>query len=160
MNLFFWIKPRRQNPFIASSLYDETDFYRAFISDLNREKEEVIIESPYITTKRMDMLYPIFSKLTKKGIKIYEITRDPIEHEGNLRIQAEREIRGFEMLGIQVLICSGKHHRKLAMVDRKVLWEGSLNILSQCYSREIMRRIESEAITRQMFSFLRLGRII
>ncbi len=48
----------------------------------------------------------------------------------------------------------------LTRLDRNVLWEGSLNILSQTYSREIMRRIESEQLTLEMFNFLKLGRYI
>jgi hypothetical protein len=63
-------------------------------------------------------------------------------------------------MGIQVLLCSGNDHRKLAIIDRKVLWEGSLNILSQTKSREIMRRIENETLALEMFEFLRLERFI
>ncbi|MDE2026629.1 MAG: hypothetical protein KGJ07_09155, partial [Patescibacteria group bacterium] len=65
-----------------------------------------------------------------------------------------------EEVGIQVLLCRGNHHRKLAILDRKILWEGSLNILSQANSREIMRRIDSEMITKQMFSFIQYSKFI
>ncbi len=64
------------------------------------------------------------------------------------------------MMGVQVLLCSGNHHRKLAIIDRKILWEGSLNILSQVRSREIMRRIEGKELAIQMFKFLRLEKFL
>ncbi len=78
----------------------------------------------------MKQLYPFFSKLMKKGIRIYIITRSPFEHESKYLFESEFEIQRFENTGIQVLLCDGNHHRKLAIIDREILWEGSLNILS------------------------------
>jgi phosphatidylserine/phosphatidylglycerophosphate/cardiolipin synthase-like enzyme len=143
-----------------STLYDEKTFYSAFLSDLEACRHEVFIESPYITTKRVEMLMPLFKALLAKEVKIYVMTRDPKEHEENMEYQSEDAIRTFEAIGVQVLLCVGNHHRKLAILDRKILWEGSLNILSQTYSREIMRRIESEKIALEMFNFLKLSRFL
>lgn len=143
-----------------STLYDETTFYQRFAKDLENCNKEVIIESPYITTKRMKMFMPIFKKLIEKGVKIYIMTRDPKEHSESMEIQSESAINQCEVMGVQVFICTGNHHRKLAILDREVLWEGSLNILSQTKSREIMRRIEDKKLANQMFDFLKLGRFI
>ena len=101
---------------------------------------------------------PIFEELLKRNVKIYVITRDPKEHNEYMEIQSEEEISMFEIIGVQTLLCSGNHHRKLAIIDRKILWEGSLNILSQNNSREIMRRIEDEDMAIQMFNFLEFGK--
>lgn len=108
----------------------------------------------------MKVLMPIFEKLINREVKIYFITRDPKEHDESMEIQSEEEIRHCEILGIQVLLCVGNHHRKLAILDRKILWEGSLNVLSQTHSREIMRRIESKSVTEEVFNFLKLGKFI
>ncbi len=144
----------------SSQLHDEQTFYKSFIEDLRNCKNEVIIESPFITTERMRGLKPIFEKLVDRGVRVFIITRDPTEHIGGYEIQSEAEISYFEALGVQVLLCVGSHHRKLAISDRKVLWEGSLNILSQTHSREIMRRIEEKEIAQEMFDFLKLDRFI
>lgn len=55
-------------------------------------------------------------------------------------------------LGIEVLVTGG-HHRKLAIIDDNVLWEGSLNILSQNDSCEVMRRIKSDVAANEMIRF-------
>lgn len=144
----------------GSILYDEKTFYNRFTQDLLEAKEEVIIESPYITVQRLLMLKPIFEKLAEKGVNVYIVTRNPNEHDETMAGQAEAGIQYFETLGVQVLLCVGNHHRKLAMIDRNVLWEGSLNILSQTHSREIMRRIENKKLAEEMFEFLKLGKII
>ena len=143
-----------------SSLYDEKTFYGKFTQDLLHATHEVVIESPYITKVRMEMLTPIFKVLIGRGVKVFVITRNPKEHSETLEVQSENEIQKFEALGVQVFLCTGNHHRKLAILDRKTLWEGSLNILSQTKSREIMRRIEDEQITVETFNFLNLRRFI
>lgn len=149
----------KNNPF-TSELFDEKTFYQTFTKDVAQCKSEVIIECPYITAKRMQTFDRIFQKLIDRGVKIYIITRDPQEHEENMEMQSEDTIRWCEEIGIQTLLCTGNHHRKLAILDRKILWEGSLNILSQAYSREIMRRIENEETAIEMFTFLKLKRFL
>lgn len=159
-SLPFFRDEKSHDELIRSQLFDEATFYDAFIKDLKSCRKEVIIESPYITCNRMTRLEHIFQKLVKRGVKVYVITRSPREHEENLARQAELEISIFEEMGVQVLLCAGNHHRKLAILDRSILWEGSLNILSHSQSREIMRRIEGEKLAKQMFEFLKLKKFL
>lgn len=155
----FW-RSKPSSDLLNSQLFDEKTFYQAFIKDLENCREEVIIESPFITNYRAQQLRPIFQKLVNKGVKVYIMTRPPEEHDENLRVQAEGELGELEIMGVQVLLCVGGHHRKLAIIDRKILWEGSLNILSQTRSREIMRRIGSKQLSMQMFDFLKLSKFL
>ena len=48
-------------------------------------------------------------------------------------------------------------HRKLAVIDRAILWEGSLNILSQSNSKEIMRRTKSAFLANQVINFTKMN---
>lgn len=130
------------------------------MKDLRECRKEVIIESPYITSERMKILTPVFADLIENGVSIYVITRNPKEHDEILAKQAETEIQKFENIGVQTLLCVGNHHRKLAIIDRIILWEGSLNILSQARSREIMRRIQSSELATETFNFLNLNKFI
>ncbi len=160
MMFSFFQRKASLDPLVSSKLFNEYTFYEAFMQDLENCKEEVVIESPYITNSRMWPLRPIFQKLVDRNVTVYIITRDPKEHEENLAVQAEGQISEFEIMGVQVLLSEGNHHRKLAMLDRKILWEGSLNILSQVKSREIMRRIESKKLTLEMLKFLKLEKVL
>ena len=135
-------------------------FYQTFLQDLEDSHYEVIIESPFITKERMRTFDCIFLKLLERGVKIYIMTRDPKKHGENIEIQSEEAIRWCEKVGIQILICKGNHHRKLAIIDRTILWEGSLNILSQFKSREIMRRTHNKKLTLQLFDFLEYQKFI
>jgi len=144
----------------TTTLHDEKTFYKAFVRDIDRASEEIIIESPFITSSRMKTLWPSIKGAYVRGVKLYIITRDPNDHGDGYEMQSEREIEAMEALGIQVLLCTGNHHRKLAIIDRKILWEGSLNILSQTHSREIMRRLDGGGFAVDMFKFLNFGRYI
>ncbi len=144
----------------SSRLYDETTFYQQFRQDLLHAAREVVIESPFIAKERAKTLYPIFEQLVNRGVRVYVVTRHPREHSETMEEQSEAEIRRFEVLGVQVFLCTGNHHRKLAIIDRQILWEGSLNILSQAKSREIMRRIDSKETVSEMFRFLKLERYL
>lgn len=138
-----------------SSLYDQGTFYRAFTNDIIHAKQRVIIESPFITMKRVNQLLPILSKLVRRGVVVVVNTKPFEEHNMLLRAMAYEGIALLQDAGVQILMTVG-HHRKLAIVDDDILWEGSLNILSQNDSCEIMRRIKSNEVTSQTVAFLHL----
>ena len=144
---------------LASRLFDEGSFYEAFLSDLRRCRHEVLIESPFITSNRIASLLPIFTKMRSRGISVTIITRDPAAHDAPFNMQASHAIDELLSLGVHVIYMGG-HHRKIAIVDRRTLWEGSLNILSQNDSCEIMRRIESEQLAMQMIQFAKLEKLL
>jgi hypothetical protein len=149
----------RCDDLLASHLYDQDGFYEAFLDDLKKVKYEVIIESPFITTKRMNSLLPVFRQLVKHGKRIVINTKPLDEHEPYYQVQAEQAIIALQELEILVLLTRG-HHRKLAVIDKRITWEGSLNILSQNDSCEVMRRIYSEKLANQMLAVLHLEKFI
>ena len=114
-------KTNSQPILMPSKLHDENTFYHAFINDLNACKEEIIIESPFISSPRMKKLYPVFERFIKRGVRVYAMTCDPREHDDSMEEQSEYEIQRFKRLRVQVLLCTGNRHRKLAILDRKIL---------------------------------------
>jgi hypothetical protein len=144
---------------VDSRLYDQDSFYPAFLSDLKHCKSEVIIESPFMTVRRISSLMPTLRKLSQRGVKIVINTRDPREHDERMCNEATKCVEVLQEIGVTILFTGG-HHRKLAILDRRMLYEGSLNILSQNESCEIVRRIDSVKITNETLRFIDLGRYI
>jgi phosphatidylserine/phosphatidylglycerophosphate/cardiolipin synthase-like enzyme len=145
------------NDLLSSRLYDNRSFYKAFEKDLKGARYSVLIESPFIPTKRMDILLPVLRKLRQRGVRITVNTRDPKEHDAEYEYQAALAVYEMQELGITVLY-TVKLHRKLAIIDSETLWEGSLNILSQNDSCEIMRRTVSQQLANEMVRFIGAGR--
>lgn len=145
---------------LDSTLYDENTFYDRFARDLKRCQHEIIIESPYITSRRVNLLLPALQKLKTKHVKITVNTRDPETHDDQyMQREAREALSKLQHMGVHVLYTGG-HHRKLAIIDRSILYEGSLNILSQNNSCEVMRRIESVQLAWQMTRFLKIDNFI
>ena len=89
----------------------------------------MVIESPFITQRRSMPLLSIVSKLKKRGVEIVVNTKPIEEHDSQYQEQATVVVEMMQDLGVKVLFTNG-HHRKIAIVD-DILYEGSLNILSQ-----------------------------
>lgn len=56
-------------------MYDEQTFYRSFEKDLYRARKSVVIESPFITLRRINELLPVITKLRRRGVFDQIITR-------------------------------------------------------------------------------------
>jgi len=156
LNLF-----ARSRPFSyeSTALYDQNTFYAALDRDLSHCQSELVIESPFITASRMNVLLPIFEKMRRRNVRIIINTRNPLEHDGDYIRQAQESIILLQNMGVKVLYTT-KHHRKLVIVDRRISYEGSLNILSFTDSCEIMRRIVSADIALQTYKFIGVDRYV
>jgi len=139
---------------LTSELLNEETFYPAFTKDLKNCRSELLIECPFITNRRLSQLLPMLQKLKEQKVRIVINTRDPQANDDeDRREDAHRAISKLQHIGVHVLYTGG-HHRKIVVIDRKVLYEGSLNVLSQNSSSEIMRRIESVQLAWQMVRFI------
>jgi len=91
-------------------------------------------------------LWPLLASLFNE---LYSLRlRQCVHYIGSLTIWA---VGIMQDVGIDVLFTNG-HHRKIAIID-DILWEGSLNILSQNNSCEIMRRTKSKEVVNEIISF-------
>ena len=152
----------RPNPteLLSSKLFNEETFYGKFLKDISNCQSELIIECPFVTNRRLTALLPTLRKLKSRGVRITVNTRDPDEESKDYwRSEATSALATLQRYGIQVLF-TDSHHRKLAIIDRHILYEGSLNILSQNNSSEVMRRIESVQLSWQMIRYLNLDKLL
>lgn len=106
----------------------------------------------------MDLL-PVFERLQRKGVKVVVNTRPPEEHDEEYEQQASEAISLLQSVDVEVLFTI-KHHRKIAIIDRELFWEGSLNILSYYDSCEIMRRTVSAVEAESLIKFIGLNKYL
>ncbi len=154
LNLF------KRNPSVPTGhiqMYDQDSFYETFENDLQLAQDEIVIESPFITTKRINALLPLLTSLRSRGVSITVNTRDPSEHDMDYETQALDAVATLQAMDVKVLY-TAKHHRKLAVIDKAIVWNGSLNILSQNDSCEIMWRTSSVELADRLLGFINLTR--
>jgi hypothetical protein len=117
---------------LTSKLFNEKTFYPAFLKDLNKCGSEVLIESPFITNRRLNMLLPTLEKLKTRKVRVVINTRNPEEHDdGFMREDGRRAIASLQRKGIHVLYTSG-HHRKLAINLNPVRQLSPLAVRQDC----------------------------
>lgn len=142
-----------------SGLYDQSTFDRQFLKDIARAQSSLVIESPFIRVSRVEQLIPVIAKLRRRGVSVIINTRRPEEHDDIYETQATDAITMLQNLGVTVLF-TVKHHRKIAVIDREVFYEGSLNILSYYDSCEIMRRTVSPSEADVLLRFIGLHKYL
>lgn len=141
-----------------TNLFNEKTFYHALIKDLMAAKREIIIYSPYASKFRTDFLRPTIEKLINRNVDVFIFTRPLEEYESIIRPQVEHALKRYEELGVCIFYPGRYIHQKVAIIDREVLWEGSLNILSHRASNEMMRRTVDENSATQVMSYLSLNK--
>lgn len=150
-NFEYWaskLNSLEDRPENIGSNYDDIDFWIAFHNDLAKANSELIIFSPYLTNDRLGKLHLKFSQLLSKGIRISVITLSP-----NDRLQlkgATEVVSKLKAMNITVKFRDGMHE-KIAIIDRKIEWSGSLNILSHNSRKEYMKRFEGENTVKELF---------
>jgi phosphatidylserine/phosphatidylglycerophosphate/cardiolipin synthase-like enzyme len=139
-------------------LFDERSFYRSFTKDLLSAKKEVVIYSPFVTKFRSEYFKRTLIELRRRNIAVFIFTRPLKEHDLVMKSEVICALRDYEELGACLIYLPGYIHQKLAIIDREILWEGSLNILSQRQSREMMRLIPDTAMVKQTMQHLGISR--
>lgn len=142
-----------------SGLYDQNTFDDQFLKDIARARSSLVIESPFIRLSRVEQLMPVIEKLRRRGVTVIINTRSPKDHDNIYETQAAEAIEMLQNLGVTVLFTI-KHHRKIAIIDREVFYEGSLNILSYYDSCEIMRRTVSPSEAEVLLRFIGLHKYL
>lgn len=122
-----------------------------FLADMDSAKFHIIIHVPFIALGRMQFFWQRFERLRKRGVMICVFLREPEVWDGR-DFQSDQ---GFEAI-IAKLRELGVHvtpkkliHEKLAIIDGRILWDGSLNYLSHRNTRERANRFASRQVVRE-----------
>lgn len=141
----------------SSRLFNDKTFYKAFVRDLYSAKKEIIIYSPFITKFRANYYKNILEKIRRRNIEVFIFTRPVEEYESMIKPQIEHILKWLDNLGVCVYFPGKYIHEKTAIIDREILWEGSLNILAHRASNEMMRRTKSEESAMEVMNYLGLN---
>jgi hypothetical protein len=137
---------RKKSKPVSEKVYRENEFWREFPNDLMNAKIEVIIVSPFISEKRINLLMRDFEKLINRGVVVRIIVRNEIRYQSNKK----KIIDNMKSMGIMGFYRIRKFHYKGAIIDRKITWFGTMNILSHIDGKECMERIEDPIFVKQL----------
>jgi ribosomal protein L37AE/L43A len=135
--------------------YSEAGFLDALRVDLAASIHAVAILSPFLSQNRAVHYYPVFHALSLRAVVVDVFTRPLHQQPESLRDHAQQVMRSLERCGVRVHLRPGMHE-KIAAIDGKILWHGSLNILSHNDTRESMLRFESPELVKEILADLGL----
>jgi ssDNA-binding Zn-finger/Zn-ribbon topoisomerase 1 len=137
----------------AAGAFTEGTFYPAFQQDLARAHESVVIFSPFATGPGTGRWVDPLRAALVRGVRVRILTRPPDEPGGGTTEEVGELVRALRDLGVAVDL-RARMHEKIAILDGRILWHGSLNILSHRDTHESMLRIESPAACSQLARFI------
>lgn len=131
----------------------DKEFLEHFRSDLISAVGSLVILSPFVSKNRAINYYPVLKTLTHRNVSINIYIRPRGEQPASLRLHFDSVSQKLVSIGSQVHLRAGMHE-KVGIVDDRVLWHGSLNILSHNDTKESMLRLESPALVQELKSEL------
>lgn len=144
---------------MPSHIFDSEEFWPAFTSDLRQARARLILQSPFVASRRLKFLSKQLRSLANQGIPVCAFIQEPRSRNvspTDLDAEASYSLQEFN-LAIEMLKSWGVHvnlrraiHGKFAVIDETILWEGSLNILSHASTSEHMRRWDEPVRAREI----------
>ncbi len=130
-------------------IFNKTSFFPVYLSDIENAVDQVLIISPFVTRKRVTQMMRHFEAVLKRQVKIIIVTRPLEDFKESRRAALKKTYAILKDAGVQVRLKS-KIHQKFAVIDQKITWYGSINLLSFGYSEESIMRLTSSTIAYEL----------
>jgi superfamily II DNA or RNA helicase len=124
-------------------IYDVNSFVDVIMNDFVEAKKEILIVSPFMRKRRLTTVLEWLKIPLKNEINVVIITRPLDSYKAS-----DRMAECFELLhqpAIQV-IQKPNIHQKFVIIDERIVWYGSINLLSFGSSEESIMRLDAREI--------------
>jgi superfamily II DNA or RNA helicase len=136
----------QNQPDKISLIYDTNSFVEVMKNDFVEAKKEILIVSPYLRRKRIDVILEWLKESLKMGVSITVITRPAESYK-----EPERIKECIEYLQSFVTVVQKTNiHQKFILIDNRLVWYGSINLLSYGSSEESIMRLESRELAAEL----------
>ena len=141
---------------VEKGLFNNQDFEKVFLDDIQNAKSNIAIFSGFITPNRVAHYGDIFRTKIAEGVQIRCVTRPP-KNNGSMRVElGTQALDALEAIGC-VVDTRTTIHQKAAIIDDEISWFGSLNPLSHTsLTEETMARINNKGFASQLIQNLSL----
>lgn len=138
---------------MTTARYNEEEFWASFKMDLKNAKGRVIIQSAFVSPWRIKQLSKNLHDLFERGVTVCAFVQEPYSLNGaksNIhKLEENMTLDEFNFclsllsrMGVHVNTRQGTH-QEFAIIDDRIVYEGSLNILSHNRTQENMLRSDS-----------------
>ncbi len=130
-------------------IFDKDNFLPVFNQDINAAKKEILIVSPFVRKMRTLQMTKYLKVVLEKKVRVLFVTRPKEDFNPKDHTTIQKTLDLLADCGASVVFKSNIH-QKFAVLDQKVVWYGSINLLSYGSAQESMMRIESTNIAHEL----------
>jgi len=136
-----------------NAIFNNTNFLPVFSNDISSAKMEIVIVSPYLSKKRLSRMLNILVTGINNGAKLTVMTRPGTGYKEKESISLEKMVDSLKNIGANV-IYKAKIHQKFAVIDQRIVWYGSINLLSFGSSEESMMRLDNLNVANELIGIV------
>jgi len=133
----------------ANIIFDNTNFFPVYHNDLMNAGREVIIVSPFVTRRRALQMLPTLEAALAKRVSVVVVTRPADTYKEKNRLVLKESLSSLQASWVR-LVFRANIHQKFAVIDQKVVWYGSINLLSYGSAQESLMRLASPNIAQEL----------
>lgn len=133
----------------SNSIYTNDNYLKTFEEDLQNAKNEIIIASPYMANNRVKAIIKIVLEVMVRGVKVAFATKNMDDSADFQKEKLEKLHLYIESNAIK-LIVKESFYQKCAVIDRKIVWFGGVNLLGNGKDEDCIMRISDEVIAREL----------
>lgn len=130
-------------------IFDNTTFLPVYKNDLLNAAQEILIVSPFVTKRRATQMLPFLSTAVARKVKVVIVTRPVGDYKERDHQVLKETLHHLSASGIRV-ICKTNIHQKFSICDQKIVWYGSINLLSFGRAEESIMRLENPNIADEL----------
>ena len=120
-----------------------------YSNDILAAEREILIVSPFVTKRRTLQMMQQLEIALRNKVRVIVVTR-PTGGFGEKKLTAlQGTLDMLQDAGVKVVFRSNIH-QKFALIDQKVVWYGSINLLSFGNAEESIMRLESPNIASEL----------
>jgi superfamily II DNA or RNA helicase len=140
----------------ADIIFDNNNFLSVYHNDMMNAMREAVIVSPFITRRRASQMLPNMAELARRA-SVVVVTRSANTYKDKDKSVLEETLASLQDAGVRILF-KPNIHQKFAVIDQKIVWYGSINLLSYGSAQESIMRLESPNIAQELMKDL--GKLI
>ena len=130
-------------------IFDNHNFLPVYSNDMMNASREILIVSPFVSKRRALQMLQYMGTALEKRVKVFVVTRPIDEYKGKDRPALEGILDLLKRADVHVVFRSNIH-QKFAIVDRSIVWYGSINLLSFGSAEESIMRLVSSNIAYEL----------
>jgi len=128
------------------SIFGKNDFFSVYSADIMEAQKDVLIVSPFLSKPGVLSALNYLNTTSAKAIVVTKPSENYTEKD---REKIKDCIELLTQNGVAVKT-RDRIHQKFAIIDQRIIWYGSINLLSYGTSEESIMRIESVAIAGEL----------